>query len=174
MTASLRKVPVTADFLAEGHRFSAEVILRAGPLIDMLNDATTSYLRVEHVYISPITDPAALTASHTAGQIRKDNLSIVITTPDQAISRRPGAYTQGGQVTFDTFMTVPGFEIRGGIRLELAVDVERLFIYGSERFVAVFDATATATTNPSVQFTGGAILVNRSQIGIFCMDKRVA
>jgi hypothetical protein len=70
-------------------------------------------------------------------------------------------------------MTVPGFEIRGGIRIELAVDVERLFIYGSERFVAVFDATATATTNPSVQFTGGAILVNRSQIGIFCMDKRV-
>jgi hypothetical protein len=98
MTASLRKVPITADFLAQGHRFSAEVILRAGPLIDMLNDATTSYLRVEHVYVSPITDPAALTASHTAGQIRKDNLSIVITTPDQAISRRPGAYTQGGRL----------------------------------------------------------------------------
>lgn len=172
MTSSLRKVPITADFVAVGYRISAEVALRAGTLLDTLNDATISYLRVEHIYVSPITDPAALTANHSVGQIRKDNLSLVVTTPDQGVSRRPGAYTQGGQVTFDTFMTLPGFEIRGGIRIELAVDVERLFIYGSDRFVAVFDAMATATMNPSVQFTGGAILVNRSQIGIFCMDKR--
>ncbi len=172
MTANLRKAAVTADFLAQGHRISAEVTLRAGTLIDLLNDATTSYLRAENVYVSPITDPAALTANYTVGQIRKENLSMaVIGSPDQAISRRPGAYTHGGQVSFDTFMTVPGFEIRGGIRIELAVDVERLFIYGSDRFVAVFDAVATVTMNPTVQFTG-AILVNRAQIGVFCMNKR--
>jgi hypothetical protein len=170
--ATYRKGYLSAEFLSQDYRLSGEVSLRQGVLIDILNDAMTSYIRLENVYASPITEPATLKGHYPVGQVRKENLSmVVLANQEDAQSRRPAPWTQGGHVVFSVFITVPGFEIHGGLKIESAVDIERMFIYGSERFVVVYNATATVTTSPAIQFTGGAILVNRDQLGVFCMER---
>ncbi len=171
--ASYRKGYLTAEFLTQAYRLSGDVSLRQGVLIDLLNDTMTAYIRLENVYASPITDPATIQGSYPVGQVRKDNLSmVVVANADDAQPRRPGPWSQSAHVMFDAFITVPDFAIRGGLKIESAVDVERVFISGAERFIAVYDATATVVTNPAVQFTGGAILVNRDTLGIFCIERR--
>ena len=44
-------------------------------------------------------------------------------------------------------------------------------MHGSDRFIPIYNATAVVTVNPAVKFSGGGILINREQIGIFCIDK---
>jgi hypothetical protein len=173
--ATYRKGYLSGEFLSQNYRLSGEVSLRQGAVLDMLNDAMTSYIRLENVYVSPIVDPATIKGHYPNGQIRKDNLTMVVLAgQEDALSRRPGQFAQGASVVFNVFITVPGFEIHGGLKIESAVDIERMFIYGSERFIVVYNATATVTTNPQVQFTGGAILVNRDQLGIFCLERNAA
>jgi hypothetical protein len=170
--ASYRKGYLTAEFLSEDYRLSGEVSLRQGALLDMLNDAMTSFIRLENVYASPIVDPATIKGHYPIGQVRKDNLTmVVVASQEDAQTRRPLNWAQGTHVVFSVFITVPGFEIQGGLKIESAVDIERMFIYGSERFIVVYNATATVTTNPLIQFTGGAILLNRDQLGIFCIER---
>jgi hypothetical protein len=169
---SYRKGYLTADFLSQTYRISGDASLRQGPIVDVLNDVTTIYVRLENVYVSPITDPAIIKGNYPFGQVRKDNLTmVVLATPEEAQSRRPGASTKQLPVVYNMFITVPGFEVQGGVRIESAVDVDRLFVSSTERFIPVYNATATVTTNPRVQFTGGAILINRDQIGLFCIEK---
>ena len=64
--------------------------------------------------------------------------------------------------------------IRRKARIESAVDVERTLMQGADRFITLFGAKATVTTNPAVEFEGGGILVNRDFMGIFCVDKSVS
>ncbi len=173
--ASYRKGYLTAEFLTQDYRLSGEVSLRQGALLDSLNDAMTSYIRLENVYASPIVDPATIKGHYPVGQVRKDNLTmVVVASQEDAQSRRPTPWAQGAHVVFSIFITIPGFEIHGGLKIESAVDIERMFIYGSERFIVAYNATATVTTNPAIQFTGGAILVNRDQLGVFCIERSAA
>jgi len=170
--ASYRKGFLAAEFVSLDYRISAEVNLRSGPIIEILNDKMSEILRLENVYISPIHDPATLKGNYTVGQLFKHNLTMVIVNREEdAYPRRLSQSPTTTPATFKVFMTVSGFEIRGGLRLENAIDIDRTIIHGVDRFIAVYGATATVTSNPEIFFTGGAILVNRTEIGIFCVEK---
>jgi hypothetical protein len=170
--ASYRKGYLTAEFISQTYRISGDASLRQGALLDILNDLTTVYVRLENVYVSPITDPALIKGNYAVGQVRKDNLTmVVLATQEDAQSRRTGPVSKQVSAVYSMFITVPGFEVQGGIKIESAVDVDRMFVSGTDRFIAVYNATATVTTNPRVQFTGGAILINRDQVGLFCIEK---
>ncbi len=169
---SYRKGYLTAEFLSQTYRISGDASLRQGSLLDILNDMMTTFLRLENVYVSPITDPAEIKGNYPIGQVRKENLSmVVLTSQEDAQSRRPGSPNPLASIVFRIFITVPGFEVHGGLKYDTGVDVERVFVSGVDRFIPVYSATAVVTTNPVVQFTGGAILINRDEIGLFCVEK---
>ena len=125
--ASYRKGYLTADFLSQTYRISADASLRTGALIDLLNETMTAFLRLENVYVSPITSPATLAGNYSVGQVRKDTLSmVVITREEDAVSKRPDAAPSTARGAINVFVTVPDFEIRGTLHIETAVDVERV------------------------------------------------
>jgi hypothetical protein len=169
---SYRKGYLTAEFLSQTYRISGEASLRQGSLLDVLNDVTTIYIRLENVYVSPITDPAIIKGNYPSGQLRKDNLTmVVLAAQEDAQSRRLAPAVKQLPAVYNLFITVPGFEVQGGVKIESAVDVDRMFVSGAERFIPIYNATAVVTTNPGVQFSGGAILINRDQVGLFCIEK---
>ena len=170
--ASYRKGFLAAEFIAHNYRLSGEFSTRTGALGDQLNDKMNEYARLENIYVSPITDPASLKGHYAAGQIQKSNLTMVVVTREEdAYPRRTTQMPAPGPAPFRAFITVPGFEMSGGVKLENLVEIDRLLIQSVERFITLYNATATVTTDPKIIFTGGGILINRQHIGIFCIEK---
>ncbi len=170
--ASFRKGYVAADFLAHNYRISGEVSVRLNPIADVLNDPTRSYITVENVYISPIQNPADIKGNFRRGQLRKDNIiMVVLAREEDGLPKRQAYGSYISRVVHDVFLTVPGFEVRGSLTMSATLDLEGLLVLAAERFIPISSATATVTLSPSVKFRGGMILVNRDYIGIFCLVK---
>ena len=70
------------------------------------------------------------------------------------------------------FVTVPGFEITGQIEASANVDLTSLMAVGVDRFVPVFNATATLSMNQAIQFSGELILINKTAIEVFCIGDK--
>jgi hypothetical protein len=170
--ASYRKGYLTAEFVSLSYRISAEVNLRNGPLIEVLNDKISEIMRLENTYISPIQDPATLKGHYPIGQLFKKNLNyVLVNREEEAFPRRMAQVQNLPAPTFKVFLTIADFEIRGVLRIENAVDIDRLIVHGGDRFIPIYAATATVSNNPNIYFTGGAALVNRDGIGVFCVEK---
>ncbi len=168
-----RKGFVSADFLTESYRISGEVALKNQPLVDMLNDKLTGFIRGENVYVSPVHDPATFTAQGGVGNLRKDRIGLVVLAREEDGQSRHSLYqTQTSQpTTFSLFATMPGFEVRGALRQTSLIDIENMLMQSVDRFITIFRATAKVTSNPELQFTGGAILLNRELATLFFVEK---
>ena len=115
---AFRRGFVTADFLSQNYRVSGELNVRTRPLADLLNDATTSFIDVENVYVSPIQNPADIKASYQTGSLLKANVSMVVLAREEdgrSKSTTYGSYI--GHTLRPVFMTVPGFEVRGYLEM---------------------------------------------------------
>ncbi len=170
-----RKGVVAAEFLSSSYRISGEVVLKGQPVVDSMNDKMSNFIRAENIYVSPISDPAVLKAHYTFGQLRKENISmVVINREEDGASRHSIYHTQPNQpIIFSLFATVSGFEVRGGLKINSLTDVDNLLMQSVDRFITIYRATARAAENQAIEFSGGAILLNRESVNIVCVDKAV-
>ncbi len=168
-----RKGYVSADFLSGTYRISGDVNLRGMTLVDGLNEKMSTFVRAENVYVSPIDDPAVFTAQYNLGQLRKENIGMVVLTREEDGVARHGLYNSmpTQPVLFNLFATLPGFEVRGGLRLTSMVDIENMLMQSIDRFITIYKATATVTNHPEIQFSGGAIVLNLELATLFCIEK---
>lgn len=168
MTGTLRQQVVSADFLTRTYRTSGDVSVRSDPLLDQLNDDLAHFLHVERVFISPLVEPAVLTGNFRAVEVRKDRLGLVVLTrPEDGLPYRQGRYVGRDHAERQIVAIVSGFEVRGALWLHPSVNVSELVRTTPERFIPVFNASATLTAQRDIVFNGGAILVNRGQIEVF-------
>ena len=86
--------------------------------------------------------------------------------------RREGQYVGRDHIDRKILIMAGGFEVQGVLRLHPSVDLGNFVRTTPEQFIPVFEATAAMIANPNVQFEGGAILVNRAQIEVFCIVPR--
>ena len=169
---SFRQGFVLADFLAHNYRISGEVNVRSRPLADTLNDVTTDYIEIENIYVSPIQDPADLKAHYQIGSLRKDNISkVILTRLEHGMSKTTTYGSYIGYTLRPVFLTVPGFEVRGLLEVAPKINIRAFMATYAERFIPITEATATVTLNPNVRFQGGIILVNKQQVGVFCLSE---
>lgn len=170
-----RKGIVAAEFLSDSYRISGEVVLKGQPLVDSLNDKMNSFIRAENIYVSPISDPSVFKAHYAVGQLRKDNISLVVLAREEdGVARHTLYHTQHNQpIAYNLFATVPGFEVRGGLRVGALTDVDNMLMQSVDRFITIYRANAKVTENPEIEFNGGAILLNREAVNIVCVDKAV-
>lgn len=169
---SFRRGFVTADFLADDYRISGDVNVRTKPLADSLNDVNTDYIQTENVYVSSIHVPADIKASYHTGSLLKSNVSmVVLARQEDGLSKSTTFGSYIGYTLRPVFMTVPGFEVRGMLETAPKTDIRTYMVTYAERFIPVTEATATVTLNPTILFQGGMILVNKEQVGIFCLSE---
>lgn len=171
--ATVRKGYVAADFLTRTYRISGEVDLRGEPLLDKMNAHMELFVALERMYISPLLDPAVLTGHYEIGNVRKDSTGLVMLKQlEDGLPRRQGQYMGRDHVDRDLLIVVAGFEVRGVLRLHPSVDLANFVRTTPEHFIPIFNADATLTADRSVVFKGGAILVNRNHIEVFCVEPR--
>lgn len=163
---------VTADFLAHNYRISGEVNVRARPLADSLNDATTDFIEIENVYVSPIQNPADIKASYGTGSLFKNSISMVVLVREEdGLSKATTYGSYLGHTLRSSFVTVPGFEVRGLLEMAPKTDIRAYMATYADRFLPITEATATVSLNPAIRFEGGMILVNKNTVGIFCLSE---
>lgn len=168
MTGTLRQQVVNADFLTRTYRTSGEVSVRSEPLLDQLNDDLAHFLHVERVFVSPLLEPAVLTGNFRAVEVRKDRLGLVVLTRlEDGLPHRQGRYVGRDHIERPVVAIVAGFEVSGAIWLHPSANLTELVRTTPERFIPVFNASATLTVRRDIVFNGGAILLNRGQIEVF-------
>ena len=172
--AQLGSHRLTADIFADSHRISTQMALRGRFLADILNDANTSYLELDIAYVSRIDHPGEILADYALSIVRKDRLTFVVIATGLELALKQITTTFGYRRQWPVFVTLPGFEITGQIEAPANVDLRALTAVGVERFIPVFNATATLSMNQSIQFSGELILINKTAIEVLCIGDKAA
>ncbi len=156
--------PIVADFFAQGYRLSGTFAGGNRSLSDVIYDTTSSYLLIKEAYLSPITDPAKISAYYASTILAKQNLDFVMTADQKDGLRRDQRYAPG-DYSFDLCLAVPFFEIRGRLQTSIRLFDPRIFLSSEAgAFITLLDATARCTFSPEINYQGGAVLVNRAGI----------
>lgn len=169
-TAQVASRRLTVDFFSHSHRISTQFLIRGRPLINTLNDHTLSYIDLDIAYVSRIDKPGDLIADYSLSILRKENISfcVVASQIEMAIKTKPSAqYFSRRSRT--VFCTVPSFEITGLIDVPTGDDLHQMMAIGVERFMPIFNATATISLLQSVSFSGELILVNKERVQVLCI-----
>ena len=166
-----RSGKLAADFFTENYRISGCLDVRSRKLADQLDDRTSSFLRLEDVYVSDAEHPGDIVASHVEAIVRKGRIvAAVVACEEDGLSRKYtyGSYT--GSHVQRAFLIVPSFQIRGYLRLPGKGDL-RAALAGGDAFIPVLDAEMRLSAQPGIRFAGGIILVNRAQIEALCKEE---
>ena len=163
---------LTADIFADSHRLSTQMALRGRVLSDVLNDTSTSYLELDMAYVSRIDHPGEILADYALSIVRKERLSFVVIASglEMALKQNQATYIYRRQ--WPVFVTVPYFEITGQIEAPANIDLRALMTTGVERFIPVYNATATLSINQSIKFSGELILINKTSIEVLCIGDK--
>lgn len=159
---------LTADFLLESDRISGQINVRTRPLIDQLDDITSSFIELRDVYISPITRPSELSASFPTVTLRKMGIHLaVLARIEDGLSRRQAYGSYLGNIPHDVLLITPRYHIQGRVILAPKTQLQMVIAAEAVRFLMVSEATATLADHPDITFTGGAILVNTEHVIAF-------
>ena len=168
--ATIRKGFVAGEFMTHTYRISGEVDLHGEPVLDQLNDANALFISLERMFVSPLEDPAVLTGNFPTGEVRKDNVGIVaITQLRDGLPMREGLYMGRDNIDREVLAVVAGFEVKGVMRLHPSVNLANFVRTTPERFIPIFNATAILAARRDIAFRGGAILINRRHLEVFCV-----
>jgi len=141
-------------------------------VLDKLNDQNTLFITLERMFISPLIHPAILTGDFPMGEVRKDNVGIVVLSQlRDGLPIREGQYMGRDNVDREILAVVAGFEVQGMVRLHPSVNVQNFVRTTPEHFIPIFNAKASLTARHDIVFKGGAILINRRLLEVFCMIK---
>ena len=156
------------EYMTRTFRISGEADIRSDPVLDQLNDHMALFIQLERMFISPLLDPAVLVGNYELGNVRKDQLGMVILSREQdGLPYRQSQYVGPNHVDRKLVIVSAGFEIEGIIRLHPSVNVNNFIRTTPEQFLPIFQAEAKMVLHPEVRFQGQAILVNRAQIEVF-------
>ncbi len=161
---------LVGDFFTYRHRLSGRIDVRYNKLAAQLNDPTSSFLELEDAYVSNVERPAEIVASYTSAILRKNNITaVVIANQEDGLLREQTYGSYFGTYLRKLFITVPSFEATGYMRLSGKMDLRTVLTTGTDAFIPVLDGEMRSAIRPEILFTGGAILVNKDQIGVFCL-----
>lgn len=158
---------IVAEFFAQGYRMSGTYVITKRLLADEIYDPTTNYFLLEEAYLSPIIDPARISAYYALTLFDKSNLDFALTMDKKDGLRRDQSYGMGNyQLTI--FLTVPFFEITGSLFLTNKNFNPRLYLSSDAGiFITLLDVTVRSTFSPDISYQGGVALINRMHISFF-------
>jgi hypothetical protein len=161
------------DLFTGEYRVSGRIAVGTSGLYSLLGNPNSDYLELEEVYISRILTPGEIVTSYTTCAFSKKNISFIL-LQDRRDGMPPGnqlsrvSYNRGRPV--QSFMTVPGFEIRGEVLVEGNFSPTMVLGQNVRRYQFVYAGTASTALNPDILYKGDLILVDVHQIGILCLE----
>jgi hypothetical protein len=160
------------DFFIRGYRISGHVSTHTRSVVDMLDDALHSYLELQDVYISRISQPADIIATYAHAELRKETLLFAIVPVRESLSKAARSVSYFGRERVPVWLTLPMFEIEGEVQaMGLSFDLETFLAERSGQYVVITNGVARPTSAPDTSFSGEALLVNQRCIDLFCTGK---
>ena len=158
---------VTAEFFAQGYRLSGTYVSMKRLMADEIYDPTTNYLTVEDAYLSPIMDPAKISAHYNVVLFDKSNLDLIVTVDTRDGLRRDQTYGLG-TYQFNIYLIIPFFEVTGTLYLATRHFNPRTYLSNdASTFITLVNATVRSTFNAKISYSGGAALINRAHLSFF-------
>lgn len=155
---------IVAEFFAQGYRVSGAFVGGNRFLSDVVYDHNTDYLLVQDAYLSPITNPAKISAYYAQTTLSKSNLDFVLALDPKDGLRRDQRIALSS-FSFDLCLTVPFFEIQGRLHSQGRSFDPRIFLSSEAgAFITLLDVVARCTFNPEVSYQGGAAIISRAKI----------
>ncbi len=166
---------ITGDFFTPGYRLTGKLNVGHAGLVRLLNDTTYSLVEIQDVYLSRANAPGKILAHFSIARVPKTRLELVLLGRREDVGPLGVARTGFGTVyEHEVLVTTGDFEIRGSLEQIGRLDVPTLLFEGSAKFFLLYKATIVALAAADVQFTAGAVLVNRSRIDLFCTQEEEA
>jgi hypothetical protein len=163
---------LAVDFFTSGYRISGHVSTHVRSVADMLNDTLYSYLELQEVYISRISQPADIIATYAHAELRKETLLFAIVPIRESLSKAARSVSYFGRERLAVWLALPSFEIEGELQTPgMPFDLEAFLAERSGQYVAITDGVARPTSAPDTSFSGEALLVNQRCIDLFCTGK---
>lgn len=164
---------IHTDMFTDAYRVTGRVMVGAGGIHAELANPSSSFLELQDAYISRIHQPGEIVAHYKVAAFSKSNINFIVLQ-----DRREGIpvgtqhgrsiYTRGRALS--SFLTVPSFEISGEIMHDGKVAPREILVQSVGRYQLIFSAKAKASLYPDVSYSGDLVLVQKDQIGIFCLD----
>jgi hypothetical protein len=166
----LLKSYLTADFFTHSYRISGQVDTGHKHLSEMLNDKLTSYLELRKAFVSRISRPSEIIATHAVSALRKEGvLFVVLAAQEQSVTNRT-SYSFAPRRPYDVFLTVPFFEIEGSLEIAGKLDLKTVLVMKGA-FLSLSESEARLSSPAGIAFSGEEILVNQSWIELFCITE---
>ena len=160
---------VNGDFFTKTFRITGTLGVGISGLSGLLNDTTRSFAAIENAYLSRTQEPGTIVAHYAAIRIAKISLEFIALAKRNvtATTTRPGITRIAHH---NVLIVTRAFEMRGVLEQTGKLDPESVLLDGTPRFFPIYNATASLCSQPQLQFSSEAILINRLRVDLFCGD----
>ncbi len=159
---------IQVDVFTASYRIVGKVRIGSTGLIGLLNDDTTSYLRVHGAVLARLHMPTKLVARYEFAELTKRGIHAVCVRSRDDLG--PLVLLRGGfsrvlQYRVNAISQV--FEYFGTFKWTGKFDPAAILVEGTNDFLAFYDGTLQAVLFPNLRAEAPAMLVNRRKIDIF-------
>jgi hypothetical protein len=168
---STQKNRVTVDFFTSSYRFSATLVINKGQLLTVLGDNMTSYLDLQDIYASRVSNPSEIFAVYPKGTVPKDEINFILLSDETQGTPSGQPHGPGPTLTIPVLMIIASFEIQGVLQWKGPLDPKKFLAPGGHKYLAVSQAIATHSYFPKTTFQGVVGLVNKSKVELLCFNQ---
>jgi hypothetical protein len=162
---------LAVDFFTQGYRISGYINTRARTVGDILNDKLVSYVELNEVYISRISNPGEIVGTYPDAQLHKNGLLFAVVPAKERLSKAGRATSYFGKSLRRVWLALPGIEIEADFEVTgLTLDWKAYLAKAVSDYIAFVNGVARVISSPEITFSGEAFLVNREHIDLFCME----
>ena len=161
---------VQVDIYTPSHRVVGKVQVSTSGLGGLINDPTTSYLRVYEASLARIHMPTKLAGQYSMVELTKRGIyAVCVRRREDLGPLRRGGFSRLFEYEVTAISSV--YEIQGTFLWGHQFDSSVILIEGNSDFLTFYDATLQATLFPNLRVQAAAALINRRKIDIFIHKK---
>lgn len=166
----MEQLQTAAILMTASHRVVGRIGTVGQRLSDILNNKLNTCLKVYSAEIFRHTDTDIPLARFPAITMPKATIDLVLLNEGvhEAPTKRLYGYVQ--KDVYPTFLTVSGFEVRGGIHFTTPQKPDIFLTDTITTFVPVTQATVVSSSAPHCSWTTPVVFVPRTSIVIFHLD----
>jgi len=164
---------VTLLFVVGQHSFAGSVEHHSTRILDVLNDAQSSLLRVRNAIVFPGFRGAPV-AEFAEATVQKASLDFVLLTDDRHEAPLRRKFSLIDKQPHPTFVLLPDHEIRGTALLERSIDPELLLNHRASAFFPIVNATIARPNSDDHPLTAHVAFINKQKATLVEIDKRPA
>ncbi len=146
------------------HSFNGTIATEGGRLLDLLNDENRVYLSLQPVRVYRRADTETLVEELPEAVVRKEDVSLAIIQDLKHEASRKRWSHHAPKPTFEAFLAVSGYEIRGKLHLNKPpIDLATVLIRDLGPF---FPITQAEVSDANGQFEAAVVIANKSRVSL--------